>query len=162
MAVTRLSNGWMLGVNYHIEEVEDGYECDCASKIVTGGYPTVADACAAAMDAINAKTDEKILSGFVWREKNVWLSGENQFNFKAAYDLAAMSQGATLPVTFKLGEAADGTPVYHEFTDMAEFTDFFTRAIAYINQCLVEGWAEKDAVRAEIEEGLGDEGAGES
>ena len=33
----------------------------------------------------------------------VWLSSENQFNYKAAYDLAVQTGGATLPVTFKFG-----------------------------------------------------------
>lgn len=42
---------------------------------------------------INTQTDEKILTGFVWNDKPVWLSSENQFNFKAAYDLAIQTQG---------------------------------------------------------------------
>lgn len=95
---------------------------------------------------INARTDEKILSGFVWNDTNVWLSTENQFNFKAAYDLAVQTGGANLPVKFKLGENAEKEPVYHTFSEMAEFTDFYTKAVAYINQCLQEGWDEKDAM----------------
>lgn len=95
---------------------------------------------------INDRTDEKILSGFVWNEKPVWLSSENQFNFKAAYDVAVQTEGQSLPVKFKLGETSEGEPVYHTFTSLTAFTDFYTRAIAYINQCLVDGWAEKDAI----------------
>lgn len=95
---------------------------------------------------INARTDEKILSGFVWNDINVWLSTENQFNFKAAYDLAVQTGGANLPVKFKLGESAEKEPIYHTFSEMAEFTDFYTKAVAYINQCLQEGWDEKDAM----------------
>jgi len=33
---------------------------------------------------INASVDEKIFSGFVWEGYPVWLSQENQFNYKAA------------------------------------------------------------------------------
>lgn len=95
---------------------------------------------------INAQTDEKILSGFIWNDKPVWLSSENQFNFKAAYDLAVQTQGQNLPVKFKLGENEEGEPVYHTFEDMTEFTDFYTKAIAFINQCLNEGWERKDAI----------------
>ena len=62
---------------------------------------------------INANTDEKILTGFVWQDKKVWLSTENEFNFKAAYDLAVQSGGMTLPVKFKLGEDSSGLPVYY-------------------------------------------------
>lgn len=95
---------------------------------------------------INAQTDAKILSGFVWGQKPVWLSSENQFNFKAAYDVAVQTEGESLPVKFKLGEQEDGTPVYHTFTSLSAFTDFYTQAIAYIQQQLTAGWQEKDAI----------------
>ena len=49
----------------------------------------------------NDRTNETILSGFVWNGMSVWLSTENQFNYKVAYDLAVQSDGKTLPVTFK-------------------------------------------------------------
>lgn len=51
-----------------------------------------------------------------------------------------------MPVKFKLGENEDGEPVYHTFEDMNEFTDFYTKAIAFINQCLNEGWERKDSI----------------
>lgn len=108
--------------------------------------PTVEELKADIEETVNALTDEKILTGFIWNDKHVYLSTENQFNFKAAYDLAVQTQGQLLPVKFKLGEDAEGRPMYHTFEDMAEFTDFFTRAIAFVNQTLNEGWAEKDSV----------------
>ena len=74
----------------------------------------------------------------------MYLSTENQFNYKAAYDVAVQTEGQTLPVKFKLGEDEEGQPVYHTFNSLSSFTDFYTRAIAYINQCLNEGWDEKD------------------
>lgn len=93
---------------------------------------------------INEKTDQTILSGFVWEDKHVWLSSENQFNFKAAFDVAVQSGGATLPVKFKLGEDEEGNPVYHVFETMEEFSDFHTRALAFIIETLNRGWVEKD------------------
>ena len=99
---------------------------------------------------INLRTDKKILSGFVWEGINVWLSTENQFNFKAAYDLAIQTQGQSLPVTFKVGEDSEGLPVYHTFTSMEDFTNFYTQAIAFVNQCLVEGWQEKDSIDFDV------------
>ena len=95
---------------------------------------------------INAQTDQKILTGFEWEGKKVWLSSENQFNFKAAHDLAVQTNGESLPVKFKLGEEEDGTPVYHNFDTLAEIQDFYTKAIAFINTCLNEGWERKDAI----------------
>ena len=98
------------------------------------------------LDQINANTDEKILSGFVWNDVRVWLSQENQTNFKAAYDLNVQSGGKMLPIKFKLGEDAEGNPVYHTFEDMEDFTNFYVSAVAYINECLNAGWSEKDGL----------------
>lgn len=106
----------------------------------------------AVWDDINKQTDEKILSGFTWSPDgggasiHVWLSEENQRNFSEAQRIALMMPEAILPVTFKLGEEKDGTPVYHEFTTAAELTEFYLGAVAYINQCLAEGWQRKDGI----------------
>lgn len=96
------------------------------------------------LDSINKEVDEKILSGFVWKEMPVWLSTENQFNYKAAYDLAVMSQGQSLPVTFKFGSTE--APVYHTFEKLEDISDFYVSAMAYINTTLAEGWQKKDSI----------------
>ena len=57
-----------------------------------------------------------------------------------------MDPEAILPVTFKLGEQEDGTPIYHQFTTAEELTQFYLQAAAYKNQCLADGWAEKDSI----------------
>ena len=43
----------------------------------------------------NRETDKAILSGFIYEGIPVWLSSENQFNYKAAYDLAVQTGGRT-------------------------------------------------------------------
>lgn len=95
---------------------------------------------------IDAETDRKILSGFTWNGIPVWLSQENQMNFKAAYDLAIQTAGATLPIKFKLGEGRDGSPIYHEFTALDEFTDFYRKAVVHVINTLTDGWTEKDSI----------------
>ena len=55
-------------------------------------------------DEINARTNRKIIEGLTWNDMPVWLSTENQLNFKSAYDMAVQAAGASLPVEFKLGE----------------------------------------------------------
>lgn len=95
---------------------------------------------------INAQTDNAILTGFTFNGVNVWLSTENQFNYKAAYDLAVQTNGATLPVEFKLGESDDGTPVYHTFDNLDDFTAFYTGVVKYVTDTLKSGWAEKDSI----------------
>lgn len=94
---------------------------------------------------INTLTDEKILNGFSWRGMSVWLSSENQFNYKAAYDLAVQSGGNTLPVKFKFG--SDEAPEYFIFENLEDFSDFYLASSRYVNTILNDGWIEKDYVR---------------
>lgn len=108
--------------------------------------PTEEDVKNAVFGVINKETDAKILNGFAWKGMKVYLSTENQFNFKAAYDMAEMSGGKSLPVRFKLGEDESGNPVYHEFADMVDFRDFYSSAMTHINATLNEGWMAKDSV----------------
>lgn len=105
--------------------------------------PTIGEIRQILIDQINANTDERILKGFVWKDHPVYLSSENQFNYKSAYDLALQDE-TILPIKFKLGEDANGGVVYYTFDTVDELKDFYTKAILHINQCLNEGWQEKD------------------
>lgn len=96
------------------------------------------------LDTINKDIDNKILSGFVWRNMPIWLSTENQFNYKAAYDLAVQTNGANLPIVFKFGDT--NKPIYYEFKTIEDLTDFYIQAVNYINQTLAEGWVKKDSI----------------
>lgn len=106
--------------------------------------PRLYDVKQAVLNGINAITDETILSGFVWQDTPIWLSSENQFNYKAAYDLATQTNGATLPVVFKFGPTEN--PVYHEFKTLEELSDFYTKAMAFISDTLAKGWVMKDSI----------------
>ena len=65
-------------------------------------------------------------------------------NFKAAYDIARDTAGASLPIKFKLGEDADGAPVYHTFTKLEPLADFVMKAMSFVVTTLNEGWVKKD------------------
>lgn len=115
--------------------------------------PTLKQVKDAVFADIDSQTDEKILTGYVWRvpkvggepeEVSVWLSSENQFNYKAAFDLAFQTEGQSLPVVFKFGETEE--PVYHTFSEFNELKDFYTGAVTYINNTLAEGWQRKDTI----------------
>ncbi len=108
--------------------------------------PDVAELRADIETLINDATENKILTGFVWNGKPVWLSEENQRNYKAAYDITLQTNGATLPIKFKLGEDADGNVVYHTFTKIEPFTDFILKSFDFIHTALQEGWNEKDSI----------------
>jgi hypothetical protein len=88
------------------------------------------------LGVINEKVKSRILSGYVWNNKPIWLSEENQMNWSQA----------VVPATFKIGEDNDGTPIYHTFSneeDMAAFNEGWRK---YIQECLQDGWTEKDSV----------------
>ena len=95
---------------------------------------------------INAQTDEKILNGYQFTPDGaeepitVWLSEENQRNFSEAQRLQI------IPVKFKLNETEDKQPIYHTFETFEELDRFYKGGVQYINQCLSDGWQQKDSV----------------
>lgn len=95
----------------------------------------------------NSTIDNKILSGFTWNNIPVWLSTENQFNYKAAFDLAAQTGGQNLPITFKLGTTEE--PVYYTFSTFEELQNFYVASVSYIQNTLAEGWKAKDSINWE-------------
>ncbi|MBQ4393299.1 MAG: hypothetical protein II826_09360 [Prevotella sp.] len=92
----------------------------------------------------NQQTTEAILSGFQYDGNMVWLSSENQYDYKAEHDLAVQTGGATLPVTFKLG--TDEQPVYKTFDNLGQLTEFYRQTVLYIRETLAAGRKRKDAV----------------
>lgn len=110
--------------------------------LFTRNNPTMEDIKKIIIDWINKGVDNEIYSGFVWNGYPVWLSTENQFNYKAAYDLAVQTDGSTLPVTFKFG--SDDNPQYYTFKTVKELSDFYTKSVKYIQDVLQRGWNRKD------------------
>jgi len=149
--LSQLASGrWKIhfGFTPYYEEDEDGNKVETQlgtwTEALVPFKPSLEQLKKLVLDAINKEVDEKILSGFVWKDMPVWLSTENQFNYKAAYDLAVMSQGQSLPVTFKFG--ATESPVYYTFETLDDISDFYISAMAYINSTLAEGWKLKDGI----------------
>jgi hypothetical protein len=90
----------------------------------------------------NEQTNAAILSGYKYDGAIVWLSQENQFNYKSAYDLAVQTKGKSLPVTFKFG--SDENPVYCTFHNLKDLETFYTGAVKHIQDTLADGWERKD------------------
>ncbi len=90
----------------------------------------------AVISDINARVKDNIISGFVWNGKPVWLSEENQMNF---------AQGVA-PVTLKIGEESDKTPIYQSFGTAEELKAFSDACTLYKQNCLADGYAEKDGI----------------
>lgn len=95
-------------------------------------------------DYYNNITGNKILQGFYWNDMLVWLSEENQRNYKSTYDLAIQTGGTNLPVEFKFG--TEDLPVYQVFHTIEELQKFYIPMQEYIQQCITDGWRMKDSV----------------
>lgn len=108
----------------------------------------------AIIDDINATTDEKILNGYEWtilhgddegKTVKVWLSKENQENFKTKHDAAAAYPNlVTFPMKYKISEDEEEKAVYEVFQSFEELVQFYLGGLAYIETCYQEGWAIKD------------------
>lgn len=110
--------------------------------------PTLSEIKSVITDYYNKLIDQSILSGLVWNGMKVWLSSENQFNYKVAYDLAVQTNGATLPIVFKFGD--DNKSVYYEFKTLDELSNFYITSINYVQTVLQEGWKKKDEINWEV------------
>lgn len=138
--VNPIKNKWR--VRWDVQEHDDGtadyMEAELTHK------PTDEEITSLVRTWYNEQTDVAILSGFSYENAPVWLSQENQYNYKAAYDLAVQTDGKTLPVTFKFG--TDDEPVYRTFGTLDDLADFYTKAVKYIQDVLTDGWEKKDAI----------------
>jgi len=123
----------MYGLNPTEGEMAEWYQIEFYKK---QGKPTFEAAKAAIITDINERITEQIVGGMTFEEKPVWLSIENQINFTTA----------TAPCRLKIGEEEDGTPVYHEFETKAALKAFNDACLAWKNEQLEEGRAEKEGI----------------
>ena len=100
------------------------------------GKPSFEKVKAAIIADINERITAKIVSGMTFENKPVWLSIENQINFTTA----------TAPCRLKIGEEEDGTPVYHDFETKAQLKAFNDACLAWKNDQLEAGRAEKEGI----------------
>lgn len=104
--------------------------------------PTLSEVKEIVVSAINKTTEEKIINGFVWNKKQIYLSTENHLNFSAI----ERSENIPYPLTLKINEQEDGTPIYHTFENADDFIAFSQSVCAYVIKTVQDGWREKDSV----------------
>lgn len=117
-----------------------------AIRMVLQGKPKLEDIKRVIIEWHNGQINMEILSGHKWRDMAVWLSAENQQNYKASFDLAMQfgGQGGTLPLVYKFGSELE--PVYHQFNDLDELKDFYLSTVVYVKDTLANGWKRKDDI----------------
>lgn len=111
--------------------------------------PTHSEVCDFLYGAINDACDEAILTGGSYttledepRTCRLWLNQQNQFNWKALYDMAGRSSGANLPAILKLG-ISDEDAYYYRITTMRQLEHFILSVFKYISSTLATCWDAK-------------------
>lgn len=134
-------------VSYNLQAEADGehYTWDevCFYKKQIA-QPTKEQIKAAIIADINQAVVKQIKDGFEWNGHKVWLSIENQADYKAAADLAYQTDGKSLPETARFGSDDDPDP--YTFTDANELISFWEQAHRYINDVRKAGWDLKDSI----------------
>lgn len=142
------TDGSQIIVCYGLKQVKgDLYECQEVVLPKTQHNQLTFDVVKnAIIKDIDDRTDAKILNGYPFTPDGaeepiiVWLSKESQTNFSEAHRLQVV------PVKFKLNEDADKNAIYHTFETFDELDRFYKGGVLWIQQCLNEGWAEKDGI----------------
>lgn len=130
-------NKWLLYFGHY--ETEDGnYEY----RHTFNHKPTMDEIKQLVRDTIDAETREKIVNRFEYDGTKVWLSDEKQRNYASIEN----NESIEFPLTLKLNEEADATPIYHKFETREDFIKFSKDASAYIIKTITDGWKEKDSV----------------
>ena len=104
--------------------------------------PTVDEIKKLVWATIDAETKDKIVNQFEYEGIKVWLTDEKQRNFASIEN----NESVTFPLTLKLNEKADATPIYHTFQTRDEFKNFSEAAACFILETIRNGWKEKDNV----------------
>lgn len=125
-------NIWVARWDKEVKE-EGGYQW---KEEVFDHLPSVADIKDAIFTAINDEVTQTITSGFKFKDQTVWLSTENQANYKSYFDLG-------LTPTIKIG---DSEANYYSFQTKEEFTEFYKEVVLFIQNTIKEGWDKKDAI----------------
>lgn len=144
--INPITDKWMVLWNEQNEGDSTSYQAEIFTH-----KPTITEIKDTILDWYNKKIDQEILTGFVWKGIPVWLSMENQFNYKVAYDLAVQTNGQLLP-TFKFGTTE--SPVYHKFESLEELKSFYISAMSYVTDTLATGWQAKDKIDWTVYEDL--------
>ncbi len=91
---------------------------------------------------IDEETKHSIINLFKWNGYSIYLSTENQMNYKNAFDVALATDGSNLPVTFKFNKS--GKTNYYTFDSVEELKAFYLAVNKHITSCLKAGWNAKD------------------
>ena len=133
-------------------ERQDGEQQYIYEWLFLDHKPTREEMAALIYEHINARCDAAILEGGVYttledepRRCRLYLSQQNQFNWKAIYDMACRLEGRNLPAVFKMG-VSDEDAYYYTITSMRQLEHFILSVFKFIETTLAACWQAKQSV----------------
>lgn len=95
----------------------------------------------------NELCSDEILKGFKLDSDIVWLSSENQINYKIYYDFALFNHQNDLefqPIKIKIGDETESK--YHTFQSFEEYQKFVFDYAEHIQNTISKYWELKDSI----------------
>lgn len=151
------SDRWLMAYDLSEEALPEGAPEDAPKPYsyrthLFDHQPTHEEVCDLLYGAINDACDEAILRGGKYttleetpRTCPLYLNQQNQFNWKAIYDMAKHSGGANLPAILKLG-ITDEDAYYYTITTMRQLEHFILSVFKYIETTLASCWSAKQSL----------------
>lgn len=96
---------------------------------------------------INDNTKHIIETSFYWNNMNIYLSLENQIDYKLLFDITMIKEGSNLPEKLKF--KINGEKIYYDIDTIDEFKDFMISMNNHIRVCLDKGNNLKDSINYE-------------
>jgi len=95
-------------------------------------------------DYINSQTRFCIENKFRWNGMSIYLSIENQIDYKLLFDTTSLLEGSNLPekVKFKI----NGESIYYDFETIDDMKDFIIAMNNHIRACLEVGNKAKEEI----------------
>lgn len=134
-------------VAYNCQPLEDNIHATwCEIYFYKKPHPivTLDDIKSAILEDIDDEVKRMIIETMTWDNKQVWLSIENQQNYKTALDVAKETDGSNLPVKVKIGSEDEST--YATFSTINALKQFWLACCNHISNCRSYGWNLKDNI----------------
>lgn len=138
--VNYISNKWV--IRFDINKIDDNTYQYC--EYIFDHKPIIDEVKNVIIQYYNEKADKEIICGFIWNDMSIWLSIENQINYKAIYDLMNINELAVFPLHLKFRK--DGDDIMYSFMTKDDYLDFYEKQIIYVKNVLQKYWNIKDNI----------------
>ena len=93
---------------------------------------------------VNSEVKKSIENKFEWNSMHIYLSLENQIDYKLLFDVTMLQNGKNLPETIKF--KVNGENIFYEIESIEEFKDFIIKMNNHIRTCIKIGNNIKESI----------------